>query len=190
MYNILMKKGFTLIELLVVISIISLLSTIVLASLNTARDKAKVAVFVSEVKQFQLALELYKSKTGSYPYEGLDYYAYIYNDVYYDASGIATSLDEYFSEVTPPLIPSFISRFIKFPKEIIEYGYVTTAKDGLEDIIMHDGSMPTLCGGIPIQDIGYYIYFYSSNYPFYPLPFSNINYDGSDRPYFYCVTSS
>ncbi len=37
------NKGFTLIELLVVISIISLLSSIVFASLNTARDKAKVA---------------------------------------------------------------------------------------------------------------------------------------------------
>jgi prepilin-type N-terminal cleavage/methylation domain-containing protein len=36
------KRGFTLIELLVVISIISLLSSVVLASLNTARNKAKV----------------------------------------------------------------------------------------------------------------------------------------------------
>ncbi len=37
------KKGFTLIELLVVISIISLLSSVVLSSLNTARNKAKIA---------------------------------------------------------------------------------------------------------------------------------------------------
>lgn len=37
------KKGFTLIELLVVISIISLLSSIVLASLNSAREKGRIA---------------------------------------------------------------------------------------------------------------------------------------------------
>ena len=37
------KRGFTLIELLVVISIISFLSSIVLASLNTAREKGRLA---------------------------------------------------------------------------------------------------------------------------------------------------
>ena len=36
-------KGFTLIELLVVISIISLMSSVVIASLNSARDKGRIA---------------------------------------------------------------------------------------------------------------------------------------------------
>ncbi len=61
-----MKKGFTLIELMIVISIIGLLSSIVLASLATAKEKARVAQVQQETLQLQNALELYKA-SGSYP---------------------------------------------------------------------------------------------------------------------------
>lgn len=44
--------GFTLIELLVVISIISLLSSVMFASVNSTRDKARYAKVKAEVQQF------------------------------------------------------------------------------------------------------------------------------------------
>lgn len=61
------KKGFTLIELLVVIAIIGLLATIVLVSLNTARKKARDTKRIAELKQIQLALEMYYDDNASYP---------------------------------------------------------------------------------------------------------------------------
>jgi prepilin-type N-terminal cleavage/methylation domain-containing protein len=61
------KRGFTLIELLVVIAIIGILSSIVLASLNSARQKGRDARRISDIKQLQLALELSYDANGSYP---------------------------------------------------------------------------------------------------------------------------
>lgn len=61
------KRGFTLIELLVVIAIIGILSSVVLASLNSARQKSRDARRLSDVKQIQLALELYYDANGGYP---------------------------------------------------------------------------------------------------------------------------
>jgi|SRR3989344_3330686 len=61
------KRGFTLIELLVVIAIIGILSSVVLASLNSARKKGRDARRIADVKQVQLALELYYDANGSYP---------------------------------------------------------------------------------------------------------------------------
>ena len=61
------KKGFTLIELLVVIAIIGILSSVVLASLNSARKKGRDTRRVADIQQLQLALELEFDKSRAYP---------------------------------------------------------------------------------------------------------------------------
>lgn len=60
-------KGFTLIELLVVISIIGVLSTIAMTSLNGARKKARDAKRLQDLKQVQYALEQQYAQAGAYP---------------------------------------------------------------------------------------------------------------------------
>ncbi len=64
------QKGFTLIELLVVIAIIGLLATIVLVSVNKAREKARDSRRKSDIRQMMLALEMYYSDKGKYPASG------------------------------------------------------------------------------------------------------------------------
>lgn len=61
------QRGFSLIELLVIISIISLLSTIVISSLEISRQKARDAVRKSDLHQIHNALELYYVTIGDYP---------------------------------------------------------------------------------------------------------------------------
>lgn len=60
------KRGFTLIELLVVIAIIGLLSSVVLASLNSARVKARDVRRVSDLRQVGIALQLYYDQYGTF----------------------------------------------------------------------------------------------------------------------------
>ena len=67
MYRTKSTKGFTLIELLVVIAIIAILSTVVMAGLNSARQKGRDAKRLADVKNVQVALELQTDTCGGYP---------------------------------------------------------------------------------------------------------------------------
>lgn len=61
------NKAFTLIELLIVISIIGLLSSVILASLKSARAKARDAKRAQDMRQIQMALTLYYDDNNKFP---------------------------------------------------------------------------------------------------------------------------
>lgn len=93
--------GFTLIELLVVIAIIGILSSIILASLNSTRAKARDAKRKGDLKQLQLALELYFDSNNSYPSTGGQWWGVSANGGSRDISGANAYI--------PGLTPNYIN---------------------------------------------------------------------------------
>ena len=96
---------------MVVISIISLLSSVVLAGVQVAKDKAKTAAFRKDVEQFIVAVEMYRNDNGMYP-GGIT----PTNLQLYTISG------SYNPAITPLLVPKYIKKLPTPTSGTLSYG--------------------------------------------------------------------
>ena len=64
------RFGFTLVELMVVVSVIGILSAVVYASFGDSRKIARDDIRKTDLKNLQVAIELYRAQNGRYPEQG------------------------------------------------------------------------------------------------------------------------
>ncbi len=131
MYKYKNNRAFTLIELLIVIAIIGVISSIVLSSLNTSRNRANDAKRISSIKQVQTALEAY------------------YND---NNSQYPTSADVAFPGIlSSALTPGYISSIPSDPNPSTPFRYYTASQNPAQfyAILIQYQTKPScyVCGG-------------------------------------------
>ena len=93
------EKGFTLIELLVVIAIISVLASLLMPALSSAREKARQIACLSNLRQLGLALTMYADNNHeSFPAyssnQGTPYDLYLLYPMYIDNDGVFRCLSD------------------------------------------------------------------------------------------------
>ena len=133
------RMGFTLVELLVVIAIIGLLSSIVVASLNSARAKARDARRIADLKEIQKAIEFYYDSNNQYPQPAQGWGNW---------SGHCPSYgnrDDYILGLVPTYIPA-LPRDPRYDDGSQCYLY---RSDGNNYMLITHGTMETLAGGDP-----------------------------------------
>lgn len=126
-------KGFTLIELLVVIAIIGILSSVVLASLNTARGKSSNAKIKAQLAGARSAAESYYDSNGN-----------SYNGVAGDITGDCTTVDSMFVDTTSNM--ASITDSANYPGNPTLTCYSTATEYAISaPLFVPDGSNDTWC---------------------------------------------
>lgn len=139
-------RGFTLIELLVVIAIIGLLSSIVLASLSSARAKARDAVRKSDMHQVRTALNAY---------------AFDHNGLYPAVSGGTASVND-----LGVLVPNYLPSLPKDPLGTVgyQYNYYSPSPNNAFTLMVNfEGDAPVATCRIVDENGGY------AGWNFYPV---------------------
>jgi len=149
------NHGFTLIELLVVVAIIGLLSSVVLASLNTARAKGRDAKRLSDMEQIRTALAMYYNDyNGKYPTTGGAWYG---NCSFFGSYGVSGP-----GGYIPNLAPTYISVLPLDPKPTADTCYLYRSNGVDYDFLIYgtvEGTVPTSLqrpGVPPEQDYDIY----------------------------------
>ena len=152
-------KGFTLVELLVVISIIGILSSFAVVSLNSARQKSRDALRKGDMAQLRTALDMYYDDNFIYPECGvwndsaLNFGAVVGDDTDEGCECYLNVLEVELNSGSRPIMP----KPPRDPKNltnsctldgVFNYRYVSSA-DGLEYAVVYtleDGGEQVLRG--------------------------------------------
>lgn len=128
--------GFTLVEVMVTVSIIAILSAIVYSNFNDARKVARDDVRKSDLKELQLAVELYKSQNGRYPEAGCGI-----GTAWAGPGDTTASWGTDCTEYIDGLVPEFIAALPQDPNQEEDdnrgFYYKTDATGGAYKILVH-----------------------------------------------------
>jgi type II secretion system protein G len=131
------KRGFTLIEMLVVTAIIGILATILAANFNEARQNSRDKIRMSELKELELALEMYKAQNGRYPAQGCGSPTTIWVGPGPLPVWGQGNCDDYIEG----LVPTYISELPRDPNQENDNGegfiYRTNADGSMYKVIVH-----------------------------------------------------
>lgn len=127
--SIMKKRGFTLIELLVVISIISLLSSVIMASVTSARMKARDVAVKQSILQLRNLIELGRNDVNNYANfkSGLWYGKIVGAASQTKCSHIGTGVTDGYRTVLPN-VGTYAAEMIKICNQIVD-AYPSTGID-------------------------------------------------------------